>query len=363
MRKLRSSAARGLRRSLPAILLAPAVAALFAVALFTANWRELTALRTFVVALAYAYSIGVPARLVLPAVVRRVGRRPARLALATAAVMLPLIGIGCLAGGAVLVATGLSPASQFWSVYGYTVRIAATLGIVIAAALYFYESLAAQLQETRLRLQQRELEQERERKLALEARLASLESRIHPHFLFNTLNSISALIPVDAERAEEMLGRLAALLRSSLDSTRKPFIPLSAELGLVKSYLDIETARFGDRLRFRFTAPSETQELLVPPLAVQCLVENAVKHGIAKQVSGGEIEVVARLEPAGLRIEVRDSGPGFDLAGVSPGHGLDNLVARLETLFGSAARLEVARRDDRCVVALLVPATRAEAAS
>jgi LytS/YehU family sensor histidine kinase len=80
-------------------------------------------------------------------------------------------------------------------------------------------------------------------------------------------------------------------------------------------------------------------------------------------VSGGEIEVVARLEPAGLRIEVRDSGPGFDLAGVSPGHGLDNLVARLETLFGSAARLEVARRDDRCVVALLVPATRAEAAS
>jgi sensor histidine kinase YesM len=363
MRKLRSSAGPGWLRSLLKVLLAPAVASLLAVALFAAHLREITALRTFVMSLAYAYSIGVPAGLVLPVVIRRVGRRPARLALAMVAVMLPLIGVGCLVGGAVLVTTGLSPASQFWSLYAETVRIAGTLGLVITAVLYFYESLAAQLQETRLRLQERELEQERERKLALEARLASLESRIHPHFLFNTLNSISALIPVDAERAEEMLGRLAALLRSSLDSTRKPFIPLSAELGLVKSYLDIETARFGDRLRFRFTAPSETQELLVPPLAVQCLVENAVKHGIAKQVSGGEIEVVARLEPAGLRIEVRDSGPGFDLAGVSPGHGLDNLVARLETLFGSAARLEVARRDDRCVVALLVPATRAEAAS
>lgn len=345
--------------SVAAVLLVPAVAALFAVALFVGNWREATALRTLASALVYAYSIGVPARLLLPVVVNRVGRRPVRLALATAAVLFPLIGIGCLAGGAVLVATGLSPAAEFWSVYWYTVRIGGTLGIVITAALYLYESLTAQLQETRLRLQQRELDQERERKLALEARLASLESRIHPHFLFNTLNSISALIPVDAARAEEMLGRLATLLRSSLDSTRQPLIPLSAELALVKSYLEIEKARFGDRLRFRFAAPPETSELLVPPLSVQCLVENAVKHAIAKQVSGGEIDVVAEREQAGLRLEVSDSGPGFDLAGVSPGHGLDNLVARLDTLFGSAARLEVARRDGRCVVSLLVPVSPA----
>jgi two-component system, LytTR family, sensor histidine kinase AlgZ len=353
---------RKVRSSLLPILLAPAVASLFAVALFTPNWREATAFRALVMSLAYAYSIGVPAGLLLPVVMRRVGRSPARLALAIAAVQFPLIGIGCLAGGAILAAAGFIPAGQFWSVYALTVRIAAILGLLISAVLYFYELLAAQLQETRLRLQERELEQERERKLALEAKLASLESRIHPHFLFNTLNSISALIPVDAERAEEMLGRLATLLRSSLDSTRQPLISLSAELGLVKSYLEIETARFGDRLRFRFTAPPETQELLVPPLAVQCLVENAVKHGIAKQVSGGEIEVVAQREQGGLRIEVRDSGPGFDLAGVSPGHGLENVVARLDTLFGSAARLEVARRDGRCVVALFVPATRAEAA-
>jgi two-component system sensor histidine kinase AlgZ len=286
-----------------------------------------------------------------------------RLALATAAVLFPLIAIGCLAGGAAHVALGLSPASQFWPVYAYTVRVASILGVVVSVAIFSYESLAAQLQETRLRLQQRELEQERERKLALEARLASLESRIHPHFLFNTLNSISALIPVDAERAEQMLGRLAALLRSSLDSTRRSLIPLSAELGLVKSYLEIESARLGDRLRFRFDAAPDTQELLVPPLAVQCLVENAVKHGIAKQVSGGEIEVVAEREAAGLRVEVRDSGPGFDLAGVASGHGLENLVARLEARFGSAARLEVARRDGRCVVALCVPATQTEVAA
>jgi sensor histidine kinase YesM len=354
---------RKVRSSLTAILLAPAVASLFAVALFTPNWRDATALRYFVMSLVYAYSIGVPVGFALPVVMRRVGRSPARLALAMAVVMLSGVGIGCLVGGAILAAAGLIPAGQFWPVYALTVRTAAILGMLISAVVYFFELLSAQLQETRLRLQQKELDQERERKLALEAKLASLESRIHPHFLFNTLNSISALIPVDAERAEEMLGRLAALLRNSLDSTRQPLIPLSAELGLVKSYLEIETARFGDRLRFRFTAPPETEELLVPPLAVQCLVENAVKHGIAKQVSGGEIEVVAQREQGGLRIEVRDSGPGFDLAGVSPGHGLENLVARLETLFGSTARLEVARRDGRCVVALFVPANRAEAAS
>lgn len=350
-------------KSLAAVLLAPAVASLFAVVLFVGDWRGTTALRAFASALVYAYSIGVPASVLLPPVISRMGRSPVRLALAIAAVFLPLTGIGCLAGGAVLVATGLSPAAQFWSVYWYTIRVGGTLGIVITAALFIYESLTAQLQETRLRLQQRELDQERERKLALEARLASLESRIHPHFLFNTLNSISALIPVDAARAEEMLGRLAALLRSSLDSTRRPLIPLSAELALVNSYLDIEKARFGDRLRFRFASPPDTGELLVPPLSVQCLVENAVKHAIARQVGGGEIEVVARREPAGLRLEVRDSGPGFDLAAVSPGHGLDNLVARLDALFGSAARLEVARRDGRCVVALLVPAGPAEEAA
>jgi sensor histidine kinase YesM len=352
---------RKVRSSLWAVLLAPGVASLFAVALFIPNWHEATALRSFVMSLVYAYSIGVPVGFALPVVMRRAGRSPARLALAIAAVMLPVIGIGCLAAGAILAAAGLIRAGQFWPVYAFTVRTAAILGMLISAVVYFFELLAAQLQETRLRLQERELEQERERKLALEARLASLESRIHPHFLFNTLNSISALIPVDAERAEEMLGRLAVLLRSSLDSTRKPLIPLAAELGLVKNYLDIEKARFGERLRFRFAAPTETVELMVPPLAVQCLVENAVKHGIATQVNGGEIEVAARLEAAGLRIEVRDSGPGFDLAGVIPGHGLENLVARLETLFGSAARLEVARRDGWCVVALLVPATRAEA--
>ncbi len=344
-------------------LLAPAVASLFAVALFTPYWREATALRNFVMSLVYAYSIGVPVGLALPVVVRRLGRSPARLALAMAVVMLSGVGIGCLAGGAILAATGLIPAGQFWPVYALTVRIAAILGLLISAVVYFFQLLSAQLQETRLRLQQKELEQERERKLALEAKLASLESRIHPHFLFNTLNSISALIPVDAERAEEMLGRLATLLRSSLDSTRQPLIPLSAELSLVKNYLEIEKARFGDRLRFRFTAPPETGELLVPPLAVQCLVENAVKHVIAKQVSGGEIEVVALREQGGLRIEVRDSGPGFDLASVSPGHGLENLVGRLDTLFGSDARLEVARRDGRCVVTLLVPATPVETAS
>ncbi len=350
-------------RSLPVMLLVPAAAAVLAVLLFVGDWRAGAVPRALLSALVYSYAIGVPARLILPGLVRRFGRGPAKLALAMVVALVPLIGIGCLAGGAVLVAVGLTPPASFWPVYWYTVRVAATIGIVISAALYAYESLAAQLHETRLRLQQQELERERERKLALEAKLASLESRIHPHFLFNTLNSISALIPVDTARAEEMVGRLAALLRSSLDSTRQPLIPLSAEMSLVKSYLEIEKARYGRRLRFQLSASPDVGEWLVPPLAIQCLTENSVKHGIAKSVDGGEVEIAAGLEQDALRIEVRDSGPGFDLSNVPPGHGLDNLVARLETLFGTAARLEVACRDGKCVAALMIPGTRAGAAA
>jgi len=190
--------------------------------------------------------------------------------------------------------------------------------------------------------------------LATEARLRSLEARVHPHFLFNTLNSISALIPVNPEHAEQLVGRLAVLLRASLDCGRHPLIPLHEELTMVASYLAIEKARLGDKLRCSVDVQARGRDCPVPPMAVQSLVENAVKHGI--MVRGeGDIFVNAIVGEADLRVEVRDTGPGFDLTVVPAGHGLDNLVERLQALFGDAAGLRVFRRDEQTVVELALP--------
>ena len=182
-----------------------------------------------------------------------------------------------------------------------------------------------------------------------------LESRIHPHFLFNTLNSISSLIAVNPVRAEQIVGRLAALLRAFLDNSDRSLIPLREELAMVESYVDIERVRFGDKLRGSVKVPAELLDAQVPPMSVQSLVENAVKHGITPQSGGGEVLVTAATENGSLRIEVRDTGPGFELSAIPAGHGLDNLVERLDALFGAKARLNVLRRDGYSVVEMVLP--------
>jgi LytS/YehU family sensor histidine kinase len=204
-------------------------------------------------------------------------------------------------------------------------------------------------------LHEKQIAEERSRKLAAEARLRSLESWIHPHFLFNTLNSISALIALDPARAEQTVGRLATLLRASLDTSANSLIPLHQEITMVESYLDIERVRLGSNLRARVEVPAELRETKVPPMSVQSLVENAVKHGITPESEGGNLEVRARADAEGVCIEVGDTGPGFDLADICAGHGLDRLVQRLDALFGDRARLNVFRRDGYSVVEMVLP--------
>ena len=123
---------------------------------------------------------------------------------------------------------------------------------------------------------------------------------------------------------------------------------------MVNSYVDIQKTRFGENLCGSIEVADELQDVKVPPMSVQALVENAVKHGISVQ-GGGDFKVRARAENGSLRIEVCDSGPGFELTLVPAGHGLDNLVARLDTLFGSKAGLNSFRRDGYSVVEMVVP--------
>ena len=175
----------------------------------------------------------------------------------------------------------------------------------------------------------------------LEAQLASLESHIRPHFLFNALNTVSSLIHDDPDLAESLLGKLAALLRGSLDANQHRLSPLAGELKLVRDYLEIEHARFGDRLRYRIEVPRELESAAVPAFCLQLLVENSVKHAIAPRVEGGSIDIGAFAEDGHLCLEVRDDGPGFTVADIRPGHGLDNLQGRLAALYGPHAKLEI----------------------
>jgi sensor histidine kinase YesM len=282
---------------------------------------------------------------------------PRKLSLTTVMVFcfVVVIPLGCLTVQVLLMALRIAVPRDFWHEYLSTLRICMPLAAVFGLGAFAHASLRDRLEATEERLQEKELAEERARKLAAEARLRSLEARVRPHFLFNTLNSISSLIASDPARAEQIVGRLATLLRTSLDTNDRPLILVREELAIVRSYIDIERARFGDKLRASFDVPTDLQEAKVPPMSVQCLVENAVKHGITPQRSGGDIRVAAQTENGNLQIEISDSGPGFDLSAVSPGHGLENLVGRLNALFGDKARLNASRRDSRCVVEMILP--------
>jgi LytS/YehU family sensor histidine kinase len=219
-----------------------------------------------------------------------------------------------------------------------------------------YETMQFKLQAATLELRSKQVEQERAYKFLAEARLSSLESRIHPHFLFNTLNSIAALIPSDPVRAEDTVGKLASLLRFSLNANHKGLIPLSQELKIVRDYLEIEKTRFAGRLRYEIEVPEALEDAKVPPLALQSLVENSVKHVVSERQQGATIQISGSRDSNRIRLDVIDDGPGFSLDAITPEHGLGNLIARLELLFGADGQLEVTRAGDKTIVRLSFPA-------
>lgn len=293
-------------------------------------------LRVFAISLIYSYSIAVPsAALMYVLGTRNVVRRRSLGLLRTIGILVGTNTVGCLFSGVVLAVLRLDAWSRYWPRFRFAMVFGMVITLTFGLGMDFY-------QQVRSRLDLATLEQERARKLAAEARLSSLESRIHPHFLFNTLNSISSLIPTDPKRAEDVLGKLAALLRFSLGANQMGLASLAQELQIVRAYLEIERTRFDSRLRYSIDVPAEMEEFRIPPLSVETLVENSIKHVIAQRPAGGEIRVSAAIADGRAVLSVSDDGPGFALDSVPLGHGLDNLSARLALLFGGAARLEVA---------------------
>jgi len=268
--------------------------------------------------------------------------------------------IGSLIACSLLVAIHWLPMEHYWEEFWGSLKIATVIALGAGIAIGMYETFEERLAETTMQLRTKELERERALKLATEAQLASLESRIHPHFLFNTLNSISSLIPEDPARAERLIGQMAALLRFSLDANQAGLVPLASELKIVEDYLEIERARFGDRLRYRIDLAGELNGSRVPPLAVQTLVENSVKFAIAPSRTGGEISISAARENGLLRVNIQDPGPPFALDATPAGHGLDNLKGRLATLFGQQAAITLERRGETNNLTLTVPQSNAD---
>ncbi|HMC59339.1 MAG TPA: sensor histidine kinase [Candidatus Solibacter sp.] len=306
--------------------------------------------------LVYAHSIGTLCFLVVGRVAVRIsGLRRMYQIPAFALTFVSLAVAGAFPAGLILVALHWVGPDEFWPQYLGSLRIAIAMTLAVGATISSFEMLTHRLHATTLELRTRQLEEERSRKLATEARLSSLESRIHPHFLFNTLNSISALIREDPVLAERTVERLAALLRYSLDSSARGLVPLRQELRVVQDYLEIEKTRFGDRLRCMVDVPDGIGDLEVPPMTLQTLVENCIKHAVSSNRFGGEIRVTAQLRAEHLLLEVSDDGPGFDKDALKPGHGLDTLQDRLAVLFDGAGRLELSQRDGRMTVSVAVP--------
>lgn len=224
-------------------------------------------------------------------------------------------------------------------------RLPIYLAVVsIAHALLFYRR--AQARERR--------SLELEASLA-KARLDALAMQLQPHFLFNSLNAIAALVHKDPEAADEMLGALSDFLRMTLESSGEPELPLRRELEFIERYLAIEKVRFGDRLRFTIDVEPGTLEARVPALVLQPLVENAVRHGIEARPGEGLITISAARSDSRLLLKVTDNGAGLRNApGSGGGIGLTNTRSRLRELYGDAATLEL-RNEGGVSVLLSLP--------
>ncbi|HXW08338.1 MAG TPA: histidine kinase [Vicinamibacterales bacterium] len=192
----------------------------------------------------------------------------------------------------------------------------------------------------------------------VEARLKALQQQLHPHFLFNTLHAISALMHKDVEAADRTLMRLSDLLRVSLEHTGQQEITLKAELDFLTRYLQIEQTRFADRLVVRFDVAPEALDGLVPNLILQPLVENAIKHGVARKAGPGRVDISARRDGDKLVMEVRDDGVGLSedaLTALQKGIGVSTTRARLQHLFGADYRFEFHRQPTGLSVLVALP--------
>src|SRR6266704_6345230 len=236
--------------------------------------------------------------------------------------------------------------------FGFYIDLIIALLIVIGvhALLYYQNFRASELAQSSLKTQ------------LAQAQLRALKMQIHPHFLFNTLHSISSLVLEDPPKANSMIARLGDFLRLTLDHADHELVTLKEETEFLRAYLDIEQVRFGDRLKVTFEMEPQTLPAQVPHLILQPVVENAIQHAIAPRATRGHINSQAKRLDSLLRLEIRDNGPGITLNGDllrTEGVGLSNVRARLHQIYGSNFRFELMNaRDGGLAIVMEIPFQR-----
>ncbi len=189
----------------------------------------------------------------------------------------------------------------------------------------------------------------------IEIELSNLKSQLNPHFIFNALNSIRALVDENPKKSKQAITQLSNILRNSLASDKKGLTNFDEELKIVRDYLGLESIRFEERLKTEFDIHPESQRFLVPPLMIQTLVENGIKHGISKLTKGGLIQLKTDVVKDKLKIYIRNSGHYVNGTKRSKsGLGLDNTVQRLKLIYGDEATFRIANESDNFVLTELI---------
>ncbi len=241
---------------------------------------------------------------------------------------------------------------EFWVRYLPQESIARFIEYGVIAGIFMAVDYYQKYQRKTLEINKMEME-------LSNARLKALKAQLNPHFLFNALNSISALIDQDRKAAQTMISRLAGLLRQILYEKPVHMVSLKQELEYVKSYLDIEEVRFGDRLKVIYEMDHKSLEYQVPSLMLQALVENAIKHGFSKTSENVEIQLTSLLLEDKLLLEVKDNGKGIMEENVNPeGVGLQNLKLRLKQLYRDKARFNLISLEKGVVARIEIPLPR-----
>lgn len=183
-----------------------------------------------------------------------------------------------------------------------------------------------------------------------EVELSNLRSQLNPHFIFNALNSIRALVDENPTKSKSAITQLSNILRNSLSTDRKKLVSFAEELKTVKDYLALESIRYEERLTTQFDIDPESYTYFIPPLMMQTLVENSIKHGISTLKNGGVVQIITRKVPEGLKLSIRNSGKFVNGKKSSFGYGLLNTRKRLELIYGEAAKFHIGNAEDEELV-------------
>jgi len=212
------------------------------------------------------------------------------------------------------------------------------LGIIFGTVIVYFFFSRYSISEKETLIQEERIKRLTSEKKTIETELRLLQAQIEPHFLFNTLSNILSLIDTDLETGKSMLVNLMQYLRTTLSKTRQDTSTIGREMELISAYLNIFKIRMGQRLRFKMDIPEKITNLAFPPMLIQPLVENAIKHGLEPEIEGGGILIRGEIAGDRIRIEITDTGHGF-YENSDPGMGIENIRQRLQSLFGGRGRL------------------------